>query len=176
MTKYALAPSLAAVILLSGCSTPTNPPDPAKIAGLIKLGTSTAISIGLVAIPDAAEAKTVAELSAKVLDENVLPILNGDPDALANALKSLLELKAFDDPRLAKAKLIMEVGLPLLENYLPADVLSGQADKIPPDVKAYLVGFFEGARDGISSYLGGRAIAHRDFSSFDDLRKKLSAK
>lgn len=175
--KYALPICLAAILMLSGCDNP--PPSPEKIAALINMGAASTIAIGFVAIPDAAEANQIASLSLKVLDENILPLLNGDEEGLVNGLKSILELKAFDDPKLAKAKLVLQAGLPLLESYLPADLAEQGLEKIPADVKAYLTAFFEGARTGMASYLGSRTVSRgtpRGFSNYADLRAKLSAK
>lgn len=186
MKKYMLAAVSATVLgaimlVISGCepSTPTTPEEKTeKIARAIKLGTSTVTSIGLVAVPNADEASQIATLAAKVLDENVLPLLNGDEEAIVSGLNALLELKAFDDPRLEKVKLILETGLPLLESYLPEDLLEKPLDKMPADVKAYLKAFFEGARDGIANYQGGRGLK-RGFKSgkqidFAELRMKLN--
>jgi len=179
MKKVMFVPALAVLMLaLSGCSDA--PPDPAKIAVAIKVGTTSAVAVGFVAIPDKAEADQIATLSAKVLDENVLPLLNGDEAALVNGLKSLLELKAFDDPKLAKAKLVLEAGLPILEAYLPPDLLDKPVNKIPPDVRQYITSFFEGARNGISAYLSNKSIpkgfSKKGFVNYLDLRAKLSSK
>jgi hypothetical protein len=183
MLGFSAAIFAAALVLLSinGCTSSTTPPDPAKIAALIKVGTSSTVSIGLVAIPDATEANEVATLSAKVLDENILPLLAGDEEGLVNGLKSLLELKAFEDPKLAKFKLIVEVGLPILEGYLPPDLVDQPLDKMPPNVRAYLVAFFQGVRDGVAAYQGNsRALrskfAKQGFNDYADLRAKLNAK
>ena len=169
------------VLALAGCNSgTTTPPDPAKIATAIKVGTGAVVAVGFVAIPDQAEADQIATLAAKVLDENILPLLNGDEAALINGLESLLEMKAFDDPKLEKAKLVLEAGLPILEAYLPPDLLDGQVSKIPPDVKAYLIAFFEGARDGIGNYLGNKSIrkglTKKGFLDYHDLRMKLGKK
>lgn len=176
--KYAVGSLVLAAILglgLVGCGTTTTPADPAKIALAIKTGTTAATAVGFVAIPDAAEATQIAILTKKVLDENVLPILNGDEAGLVAGLESILELKAFDNPKLAKAKLVLEAGLPILEAYLPPDLVDKPVDKIPADVKAYLIAFFEGARDGTANYLdSSRGV--KGFSNYADLRAKLSAK
>lgn len=174
--------ALLVPIFLVGCgggtTDPTNPDAKIeKIATSIKLGTSTTVSIGLLVIQDQEEAKVVATLAQKVLDENVLPILNGDEAGLVDGLKSLLELKAFDDPKLAKIKLLLEAGLPLLEANLPPNLVDQGIGKIPPDVKVYLTAFFTGAKEGLDNYLGNRAPKGlRGFSSYQDLRAKLNAK
>lgn len=147
-----------------------------KISQAIKIGTRNIVGIGLVAVPDEAEARRIAELTAKALDENVLPVLHGDNEGLVNGLKSLLELKAFDDPGLAKIKLILEMGLPLLENYLPPGITEQALSKVPDDVRAYMTAFFEGARAGIADYLGGERSFGRSQISLNELRQKLSAK
>lgn len=182
MKRSPLFLSLFVVSMLlsqSGCdSTPSTPEDKiSKISTAINLGTQTAVAIGFVAIPDATQANQVATLSAKVLDENVLPLLDGDEAALIAGLKSLLSLKAFDDPKLAKAKLLLEAGLPLLESYLPPDLADQQLDKLPADAKAYLAAFFKGARAGIGDYLAGSPRGlNKGFTSYADLRAKLAAK
>lgn len=172
------AAMLALALIVAGCnsSTTTTPPDPAKIANAIQVGTQSAVAIGFVAIPDAAQANQVATLAQQVLTENVLPILNGDNAGLVSGLDDLLSLKAFNDPKLAKAKLVLEAGLPILQAYLPADV--AHTGNIPPDIKAYLIAFFQGASDGIAGYLGNSKAMRsaKDFSSYADLRAKLSAK
>lgn len=180
-TFFASAAAAAVLIFaIAGCGTdPNNPPDPAKIATAIKVGTGAAVAVGFVAIPNEQEANEIATLTAKILDENVLPLLAGDEAAIVNGLQSLLELKAFDDPRLEKAKLVLEAGLPILEAYLPPDLLDKPVDKIPADVKAYLTAFFEGARDGIANYLGNKSIPRskmmkKGFLNYADLRAKLN--
>ncbi len=180
----ALTTAFAVLVLaLAGCNsgTTSTPADPVKIAVAINVGTSAAVAVGFVAIPDQTEADQIATLTAKVLDENVLPLLNGDEAALINGLQSLLNLKAFDDPKLAKAKLVLEAGMPILEAYLPSDLLDKPINKIPADVKSYLVAFFSGARDGISNYLGNKSISRgmmkkKDFLNYADLRTKLGKK
>lgn len=169
--KYSLLACLAAALLfVQGCES-----NPQTTASVIQAGTATAISLGFVAIPNASEANDIATKTIKVLDENVLPILNGDEAGLVAGLKSILELKAFDDPKLAKAKLVLEAAMPLMVAYLPPDILDQQLDKVPDDVKGYLTAFFQGAHDGLQNYLGGKDMK-RGFSNYADLRAKLSAK
>lgn len=181
-TKYTLLAILFAAVLgigIVGCNsgTTTTPTDPAKVANIIQIGTTDAVALGLVAVPDAAEATQIATLAEQVLDQNVLPVLNGDNAGLVSGLGDILALNAFNDPKLSKVKLVLEAAMPILEAYLPPDV--AHAGSIPPDVKAYLLSFFTGARQGISNYLGGKAmakgLAERDFASYQDLRAKLSA-
>jgi len=180
--KYAVMSLVLTALLglgLVGCGSSTTPADPAKISVAIKVGTSAATSIGFVAIPDPVEAIEVATLTRKVLDENILPLLNGDETALIAGLEAILELKAFDDPKLAKAKLILEAGLSILESYLPPDILDAPLSKIPPDVKLYLLAFFEGARDGADNYLGNKVpkgLKTKGFANYGELRAKLKAK
>lgn len=171
--------ALAALMVNSGCDSST-PTGQAQIASSIQLGASTATSLGLVAIPDAAEANAIAAQAAQVLDQNVLPILNGQVSGVTNGLQDVLNLNAFNAPSLAKVKLIVQSALPLLEAYLPADILSQQLDKVDPAVLADIRGFFQGVRNGISSYTGTREMTRnllgRDYKSFQDLRLKLAAK
>lgn len=161
LALFAIPAALAmlACVTLSGCNNgptpnpnPTPMPDP-KVVSLIKTGVSTAVSMGFVAIPDQAEATQIATATKKAVETSVLPILNGDDAGIVAGLQQILALKAFDDPSLAKAKAILEAALPLLEVYLPPDVLSGQTNKIPADVKAYLIAFFTGVDQGCTNYL-----------------------
>ena len=170
---------LAMTLMLSGCT----PPTPAQIAPAIQAGTSISVSLGLVAIPDKVEADEVATVALDVLNDEVLPILNGDEAGLASGLQKVLELKAFDNPKLVKVKLILEAALPLLEGNLPVDLLDKPLEKLNPDVKAYLLAFFTGARDGLENYLGGRALPRqrlngleRPVLNYTELRERLKAK
>lgn len=175
-----------AMAFLSGCAIhgPVAPVDPVvhtqQVASLIHDGTKAATAIGLSAIPNKDEADGIATAAVTTCDREILPLLNGDPKVLANGLKDLLALKAFDNPALAKAKLIVEAALPLVLSYVPQDVISGQTQKIPDDVKAYLVAFFGGVREGCSDYLGGVPVpaATKEFVhkkvDFKGLREKLS--
>src|ERR1051325_1252711 len=110
LPAFALAAAMIAAISLSGCNNGGTPtlPDPAKIANLIEVGTSGTVALGFVAIPDAAQAADIAKLAEGVIDTSVLPVLNGDNARLAASLDSILSLKAFDDPKLVKVKLVLE--------------------------------------------------------------------
>jgi hypothetical protein len=162
-------------LVMSGCDgTPplTDAEKVAKTSQIIKLGASTATSIGLVAVPNAEEANTIAAELIEVLDESVLPILSGDEAGLAAGLDKLLMLNFLNDPKLAKAKLLLLSALPLLESNLPGNLLDQQLTKVPEDIKAYLTAFFTGVRDGASAYLGDRG--GRSANKWTDLRKKLA--
>lgn len=157
MKHISLLVATMCLVLASGCDS-TTPPDPAKIASSIRLGTSAVTAIGLVAIPNVEEADRIASLAAQVLDNEVLPLLTGDEGALAAGLSDLLTLSAFDKPELVKLRLILEAALPLLEAYLPTNLIDDQLGKIKPDVRAYVEAFFNGIRDGIAMYQGGKAF------------------
>lgn len=173
---------LAAILFVApGCNNSTTPADPAatqtRIEGAIETGSSAAVSIGLVAIPDPVEANNIATLAGAAIDNNVMPILNGDNAGLIAGLNQILTLSAFNDPKLAKAKLVLEAAMPIVLAYLPPDV--AHATSIPDNVKGDLVAFFKGAREGITNYqaTGTKDMkAERDFVDYADLRKKLSAK
>lgn len=170
--------ALALCLTLSGCNagTGTNT-DPSKVSNLIQMGTSTAVAMGFIAIPDQAEATQIATLTEKTIDTEVLPILNGDEAGLIAGLQQILTLKAFNDPSLAKAKAILSAAIPLLDAYLPPDVLSGQTNKIPADVKAYLLAFFTGASQGCADFLPpvAGAKATRGQTDYHELRMTLIA-
>lgn len=166
--------SVAALLLLSatGCGEgETEEQKIARISTIIQLGSSSAMSIGLVAVPDAEEAAKIAELSKKILEDNVLPLLSGDEAAIGMSLRALLELKVFDsDPKLAKAKAIILSALPLLDQFIPQNLLDTGLDKLPKDVRAYLNAFFAGVRNGASAYLGDKD----GMNKWTELRVKLA--
>lgn len=186
MNKVAstLVLALACSMLVPGCSKPTDQPPVtvedkiAKNAKIIRMGSEAIVSVGLVAIPNPAEAELVAKEAARVLDENVIPLLEGDEQALVDGLRRVLSLSIFDDnPKLAKLKMILEMGLPMLNEYIPADLADNVTDKIPADAKAYLVAFFTGARSGIANYLADIAPVDTRVPrsvNLADLRKKLA--
>lgn len=167
---------LAAVLLLApGCGETSGTITPeqqiAKTAQLINMGTSSATAIGLVAVPDKADADKVAAMLKDVLATSVLPILNGDEAGIAAGLQKILTLEAFNDPKLAKAKAILETAIPLLKKQLPTDLLDKATGKISPDVVAYVKAFFTGVNDGVTAYLGSRGDVN-----YQALRDKLAAK
>jgi hypothetical protein len=183
--------SLAAALLLAtslvGCKGTTGPgPDGGAVvdqftidntAKLIKVGTSATIAIALVAIPKEDEAKSIALEAKQVLEGSVIPILKGDEAGLVNGLKKILSLEIFDSyPKLAKYVLLLQVAMPMLQSKIPADLLDKPLTKVPPDVKAYVTAFFEGADDGVNIYLGGRArgLKAPPQIDFQELRKKLA--
>lgn len=168
---------IAGIVALTGCepAPPTTPEDKiAKIAQAIRMGTSATVAIGLVAIPNPEEATLTATEAARALDESVMPLLNGDEAGLIEGLRRILELKAFDDPKLEKVKLILETGLPLLESYLPENLADQQLEKLPADAKAYIVAFFTGAREGIANYLSTTKDFGKRSINYKDLREKLA--
>ena len=169
----------------TGTSTSTSTstsivPDPA-IVNDINLGASTAIALGLTAIPDATEATNDANLANQIITSNILPVLNGDNAGLISGISEIMNLSAFDsNPALSKVKMIIEVALPLLQNYLPSDLTSNAVNQVNPAARAYLIAFFSGVQTGINNYLAGTKPtlmkASKDFTNFADLRKKLAAK
>jgi hypothetical protein len=171
---YATLAIAAVVLSLFGCNDSPTVSDAARIektSRIIKLGSSTATSIGLVAIPKVDEADNIAREIRDVLDQNVLPILGGDEAGLASGLGKLLTLEFLNDPKYAKAKLLLSSALPLLQSNLPDDLLDKPLTKVPADVKAYLTAFFTGVRDGASSYLGDR---DPNANKWTELRNKLA--
>lgn len=173
--KFLMVPALLAALLFTpGCD---NPPDTDKVASMIKLGTTTAVALGLTAIPDEVEAQKAAEEASGVLENNVLPILNGDEQGLIDGLKKILTLEAFDkNPNLAKVKLVLQSALPLLTSKLPPGTIDGQLDKVPAETKAYLLAFFEGANDGLENYLNSDRDLKPGKVNYKDLRKQLAKK
>lgn len=126
-----------------------------KTAQLINMGASSVTAIGLVAVK-AEDADKVATMLKDVLGTSVLPILNGDESGIGAGLEKILSLEAFNDPKLAKAKAILETAIPLLKAKLPADLLDKATGKVPADVLAYTKAFFTGVNDGVNAYLGSR--------------------
>jgi hypothetical protein len=179
------------LLVLPGCAKPgptppviVTPVDHTVVvqqtSALIRTGTQTAVAIGLTAVPKKEEADAIATQAYNVCNKEILPLLNGDNVALANGLKDILALKAFNTPTLAKAKVIVEAVLPLVMSYVPPDAAS--TGQIPPDVKAYLISFFTGVKDGCASYLGGapsaptvtlKALEKKGFD-YKALREKLA--
>lgn len=155
--------------------------DPATVSTLIQSGTETAVALGMVAIPDQTEANNIATLAEQVIDQNVLPALNGNTSSVTNGLQEILSLNAFSsNPNLAKVKMVLEAAMPILQNYIPAGLLTVPLSQVPPNVLANVKGFFVGARAGLADYLGktiaSKGFGTRDFTSYADLRAKLSAK
>lgn len=173
--KFFVLPALLAALLFTpGCD---NPPSPEQVASMIKLGTSTAVALGMTAIPDEVQAQNAAEEAKGILENNVLPILNGDEAGLIAGLNKVLTLEAFDkNPNLAKVKLVLQSALPLLTSKLPPGTIDGQLDKVPADTKAYLIAFFEGANDGLDAYLNSDRDLKPGKTNYRELRKKLAAK
>lgn len=174
MQKYCLgAAGLLGVLLLtvflSSCDNSTKP-DPNQLAPLIKSGTSIAVSLGMVAVPNSEEALKAAKEALSALDQNVLPILKGDEQGFINGLRKILTLEALNNPELDKVKLVLETAMPLLKKYLPANLADNAVGKIKPEVKLYIVAFFEGAREGLQNYIGDGLRG----SYYQDLRGKLA--
>jgi hypothetical protein len=182
MKIHLLAASVALMLVASGCNKPSEPVSEqdriAKNSRVIEKGTASVVSIGLLAVPNPDEADLIAKEAARVLDENVLPLLAGDEQGLVAGLQRLLDLSVFDgNPQLSKIKLILEMGLPLLDEYLPPNLADNATSKLPADAKAYLNAFFKGARKGLADYLGDpeRGLKRAKNVDFDELRKKLSS-
>lgn len=145
-----------------------------KIAKNIKIGASSATALGLVAIPDEAQADQVAEEALRVMENNVLPLLQGDEGGLVDGFSRLRDLSVFDDkPELAKLKMILETTLPLLEKNLPDDLVDEGLEKVPADVRAYMTAFFTGVHDGLEAYLG-HGDGLQGAGKYHELRKKLA--
>lgn len=173
---FVLAAVVAAVVLtlvLTGCTTTGDDPQVKiqKVSQVIRIGVSSTTSIGLLAIPNAAEADEIAELALNVLEENVLPILDGDEAGIVSGLDRLMNLSVFDNPKLEKLRLVLETALPLLRKNIPDNLLEQGLDRVPDDVKAYLNAFFRGIHDGLEAYIGE---GDRAGSKFDALRKRLA--
>lgn len=163
------------LVELTGCTTPVTPTQQQIIdrnASLIDSATISVVAIGLTAIPKKEEADFIATTATKAINEEILPLLNGDETALVSGIQQILTLKAFDKPGLDKFKSIVELGLPFLRSFLPVDLIDGQLNKVRPDVKEYLVAFFTGVRDGCNAYQGKTTSRARS-SQFKDLRAKL---
>jgi len=164
---------VAAVLLLApGCGETSGSVTPeqqiAKTAQLINMGASSMTAIGLVAVK-AEDADKVATMLKDVLGTSVLPILNGDEAGIGAGLEKILALEAFNDPKLAKAKAILETAIPLLKSKLPKDLLDKATGKVPADVLAYTKAFFTGVNDGVNAYLGSRGEV-----DYKKLRETLS--
>lgn len=163
--------AVAGITSMSGCGSPTAPkPDSVQIAAMIKQGTSVAVSMGMVAVPNDAEALQACKEALSTIDQNVLPILKGDEAGLVNGLQKILALEAFNEPKLLKVKLVIEMALPLLQMYITSNLTTPVVGKINPEVKSYIVAFFEGAREGLSGYIGEGQRG----SPYQDLRKRLA--
>jgi hypothetical protein len=167
--------ALAVIVLITGCETGTTTPTQkiAEVAKAIRIGTSAATSIGFLAIPNKAEADEIAALTADALKTNVIPLLQGDEQALVGGLGKLLDLSVFDNPKLAKVKLLLGTALPLLQKNLPDTLIESATNKLRPDAKAYLEAFFTGALDGTEAYLG-TPQGSRAAPKFEQLRANLA--
>ena len=165
-----VAALLIGFLAMSGCQSNPTPPDPATIADLIQVGTSTSVSLGMMAVPNDAEAIQACKEALGVLDANVLPLLKGDEAALVSGLEKIMSLEAFNNPKLEKVKLILDMALPLVKKKLPANLIDGQLAKVDPTVKLYVTAFFTGARQGLADYLGQGTRG----SVYQDLKVKLA--
>lgn len=164
------------VLVLSGCYETADPAQKVeRISKTIKVSTSSAMALGLTAVPDVAEADEIATATVGVMDETVWPILNGDESGFVAALSKLRDLSILDNPKLAKAKLLLEKILPLLEVNLPDDLAEKATEKIPADAKAYITAFFAGVYNGAKAYLGDTG-GMRGGKEYSELRAKLAAK
>lgn len=161
-----LIAALFSMVILSSCKVPVE-----SRIGLVRMGTSSTVSMGLVAVPNKTEADEIAREARKVLDESILPIINGDEAGLASAVDQILSLKAFESPKLAKFKSIAQSAMPLLMSVLPEDLIEQGEDKLSDETVAYIKAFFEGMHDGVETYLGDSRALGIDC---DQLRKKLS--
>jgi hypothetical protein len=81
-----------------------------------------------------------------------------------------MSLEAFNNPKLEKVKLILDMALPLVKKKLPANLIDGQLAKVDPTVKLYVTAFFTGARQGLADYLGQGTRG----SVYQDLKVKLA--
>lgn len=173
---FVLASISVLLLLLSGCTEPASPEDKiAKISKTIKIASSSAVALGLTAIPDTVEADEIANTTIEVMDETIWPILNGDEDGLVEALDRLRDLSVFDNPKLTKLTLILDKALPFLEVNLPDDLADKATEKLPSDAKAYLTAFFEGVYNGAKVYLGD-TDGIRGGDEYKQLRQKLAEK
>jgi len=160
-----------ALFPLSGCQNNSAPADPTTVAALIQAGTDTAVALGMMAVPNDVEANQACTEALGVLDDNILPLLKGDEAALANGLQKILALEAFNNPKLSKVKLILDMALPLLQKHVPSNLVDNQLTKIDPNVKLYITAFFQGARQGLADYLG----KGQKGSVYQDLKHRLAA-
>lgn len=172
-----LAAMAAFALLLSGCTGDSTDPQAKieKIAKTIKVSATSALALGLTAVPDEAEADEIATTTIAVMDDTVWPILRGDEAGFVEALNRLRDLSVFDDPKLEKLTLILDKVLPLLEVNLPDDLAEKATEKIPADAKAYITAFFEGVYNGAKAYMGDTE-GLMGGSEYKELRKKLAEK
>ena len=161
-------------LIMTGCDDVSPEDKVDRIARTIKISTSSAVSIGLVAVPDVDEADEIAEQAIEVLENSVLPILEGDEAGFVDAIDRLRDLSVFaDNPKLEKFRAILEKVLPLLEANIPDDLADKAVDQVPADVRAYMTAFFEGVYNGAKSYLGdGDEL--RGGSEYRALRERLA--
>jgi hypothetical protein len=171
--KRSMMSVFAVIALTLSACTGTPEQQTAQVAQAIQLGTSTAMTLGLLATP-ADDATKIATTASKIMKDTVMPLLNGDEAGLVAGLDKLLDLSLFDKPELLKFKLILETAMPLLKSRLPENLVDQQLGKIRPDVKAYLVAFFTGVDNGLDSYLEGKANGSRSMNRHDVLRQKLA--
>lgn len=174
LAGFGAVAAFALVLALNGCTSGSNTPEEkiASISKTIKVSTQSAVALGLVAVPDEANADTIARETIKVMDESVWPILNGDEAGFIAALGHLRDLSVFDKPELAKMKLILEKALVILEANLPDDLAEKATDKIPADARAYITAFFEGTYNGAKTYLGEGDL--KGGLEYKELRQKLA--
>lgn len=185
MVVMAIILLVAGGFALNGCtgSGPSNSSVPvivspadhiAQVSSNIRMGTSMAVSIGLVAIPDQKESNAIATETNRVLKENVFPLLNGDEQGLVNGFNSLLSLDAFNSPTLTKVKPILQVAIGILKTNLDPNLLKDNTvAKLPDDVKSYLNAFFNGVNDGVSQYLGTPPATNKEIASKSITYKEL---
>lgn len=185
MKNIILSLFLVGTLFLTGCSKPngngsgttlaqSEQQKIATISALIRTGTTSAVAIGLTAIPDKAQADGIANEALRTMNEEVIPLLNGDAQSLANGIKRILELEQFSDPKLAKLKIILNAATPLLLVYLPNNLLAENIDKLPPDAVAYTRAFFYGVKDGLDAYKGTATRSFVHMVDYSSLREKLS--
>ena len=162
-------------VLLNGCSDSNITPEQkvVRIQKTIKVASSSAVALGLTAIPDEVEADEIASMTIEVMDDTVWPILNGDESGFVEALDKLRDLSVFEDPKLEKLTFILDKILPLLEVNLPDDLAEKATEKIPADARAYMTAFFEGVYNGSKAYLGITDGLRGD-SEYMELRRKLA--
>lgn len=171
-----LAAILAGLVLivLNGCKE-AKPADAQKIGQIIKMGSSTGMAIGLVAIKNPEDAIKTAQITSDAITNSVLPLLNGSEEGLVQGLDQLLNLSVFDKVEgMQKAKLIIKSILPVLTVYLPDDAVDKVNNKIRPDVKIYLKSFFEGVKVGCDDYLASMNGTPKGGTDYKALREQLS--
>jgi len=155
----AAALAVASILMMApGCNEDlTEQQKIQKTAQLIRMSTSSATAIGLVAVPDPVEADQIANEIKEILTNSVIPIIEGDEEGLAAGLEKILTLEAFQSEKLAKAKAILEAAVPILRANLPADLIEKGTGKLKPEVVAYVKAGIYGINEGADAYLGSRS-------------------